>query len=106
MEGVTFVAIFGGSLFFTCSDRERGRNAEKMDQKNQTEGELQTQPLCVCACVYVYVHVSCWQEWTNQGRGRHFGLLRFAEASQSQMITSSSVNFYRQSSIKNIFTVL
>ncbi len=31
--GVTFVAIFGGSLFFTCSDRERGRNADKMAQR-------------------------------------------------------------------------
>lgn len=28
--GVTFVAIFGGSLFFTCSDRERVRNADNM----------------------------------------------------------------------------
>lgn len=31
--GVTFVAIFRGSLFFTCSDRERGRNADKMAQR-------------------------------------------------------------------------
>lgn len=33
--GVTFVAIFGGSLFFTCSDRERGRNADKMAQRKK-----------------------------------------------------------------------
>lgn len=67
--GVTFVAIFGLSLFFTCSDRERGRNADKMAQRkrsNQTEGENKIQTdrnpqECVCV-----VCVRCGQEWTDQ----------------------------------------
>lgn len=61
--GVTFVAIFGGSLFLTCSNRERGRNADKMAQRkrrsNKTEGEHKTQtykPTGVC------VRVCCGQE--------------------------------------------
>lgn len=33
--GVTFVAIFRGSMFFTCLDRERGRNADKMVQRKK-----------------------------------------------------------------------
>lgn len=60
--GVTFVAIFGGSLFFTCSDRERGRNADKMAQrKNKIKLKLrantkfkliETHKVCVCrVCV-------------------------------------------------------
>lgn len=31
--GVTFVAIFRGSLFFTCSDKEKGWN--KMAQRKK-----------------------------------------------------------------------
>lgn len=79
--GVTFVAIFGGSLFFTCSDRERGRNADKMAQRknklksNKLRGEHKVQternPQGVCVLC-----VCCGQEWTNQRRETHKFLLQ------------------------------
>lgn len=56
--GVTFVAIFRGSLFFTCSDKEKGWN--KMAQRKEvmiteTEGEhnvpTSSDPQSVCVCV-------------------------------------------------------
>lgn len=55
--GVTFVAIFGGSLFFTCSDRERGRNADKwlkgkdrIKLREETKFKLIETHRCVCVC--------------------------------------------------------
>lgn len=71
--GVTFVAIFRGSLFFTCSDKERGWN--KMAQRKklwstETEGEHKVQtnsnPQSVCVfCEYR------GQEWTYHRREMH-----------------------------------
>lgn len=92
--GVTFVAIFGGSLFFTCSDRERGRNADKMAQrknkiKSKSKGKTQKFKLiethrCVCVVCVLWAGMDQSEERDTR--------LPAAENQRPQCLTAELIN--------------